>query len=163
MTASRIDARLEALGLALPPPVPVPGGLALPFPWVCVRGARAFVSGHGPQTADGALAGPFGRVGAEVTEAEARELARLTALGMLASLRRELGDLDRIAGWARVFGMVASTPEFRRQPAVINGFSEVIFAVFGPEVGAHARSAVGMAALPFGIAVEVEAEVLLQS
>lgn len=161
MSASRIDARLAELGLALPPPVAVPEGLALPFPWVCVRGGRAFVSGHGPQRADGSLAGPFGRVGAEVTEAEAHDLARLTALGMLASLRRELGDLDRIAGWARVFGMVASAPEFRRQPAVINGFSELIVAVFGPEVGAHARSAVGMAALPFGIAVEVEAEVLL--
>jgi enamine deaminase RidA (YjgF/YER057c/UK114 family) len=85
--------------------------------------------------------------------------ARLTALAMLGSLKRELGDLDRIAAWVRIFGMVNSAPGFDKQPAVINGFTELIIAVFGPDRGAHARSAVGMAELPFHMPVEVEAEV----
>lgn len=158
---SAVLQRLEAAGLALPQPLKVPPGAELPFPWVLVRGRRVLVSGHGPQEADGSLAGPFGKVGAEVDLETARLLARKTALAMLASLQRELGDLDRIAGWVRVFGMVNSAPGFDRQPAVINGFSELILELFGPEAGRHARSAVGMAALPFNIAVEIEAELEL--
>jgi enamine deaminase RidA (YjgF/YER057c/UK114 family) len=83
------------------------------------------------------------------------------ALAVLGSLARELGDLDRITGWAKVLGMVSSAPGFDRHPAVINGFSDLILAVFGPEVGRHARSAVGVAGLPFNMAVEIEAEVLV--
>jgi enamine deaminase RidA (YjgF/YER057c/UK114 family) len=158
---SRIDARLKELGLALPPPMRVPGGMSLPFPWVNVRGDRVIISGHGPQNPDGSLAGPFGKVGGEVTPDEAREVARKVGLSILGSLERELGDLDRIAGWTRVFGMVNSAPAFDRHPAVINGFSDLILAVFGPEIGRHARSAIGVAGLPFNIAVEIEAEVLL--
>ena len=160
---SRIDARLAALGLTLPPPVILPPGVVLPFAMVNVRGERAFVSGHGPQEADGSFAGPFGQVGSDVSVAEAHELARKTGLSMLGSLRRALGDLDRITGWVRVFGMVHSAPGFYDQPAVINGFTDLILEVFGPEIGRHARSAVGMAALPMGgIAVEIEAEVLIR-
>jgi len=88
--------------------------------------------------------------------------ARLTALSMLGSLQRELGTLDRITSWVRVFGMVNSAPDFDQQPTVINGFSDLILDVFGPQVGRHARSAVGVAALPFGIPVEVEAEVSIR-
>jgi enamine deaminase RidA (YjgF/YER057c/UK114 family) len=149
------------MGIELPPPVPLPEGLALPFPWVNLRSGRAFVSGHGPQEPDGPVAGPFGQVGAEVDVEQARALARLAGVGMLASLSRALGDLDRITGWARVLGMVNSAPGFDRQPLVINGFSEFILEVFGPDVGRHARSAVGMAGLPFNMAVEIEAEVLI--
>ena len=108
------------------------------------------------------MAPPFGQVGAEVSVEEAIEAARLTALSMLGSLRRTLGSLDRINGWLRVFGMVNSAPGFDRQPTVINGFSDLILEVFGPETGRHARSAVGMAALPFGIPVEIEAEVSIR-
>ncbi|GIX12106.1 MAG: hypothetical protein KatS3mg118_0065 [Paracoccaceae bacterium] len=158
---ARIEAKLARMGLQLPPPLSAPGGVALPFPWVNLRDGRAFVSGHGPQEADGSLAGPFGKVGAEVSEAEAHLLARKTALSMLGSLRRELGDLDRIVAWNRVFGMVNAAPGFDRMPGVINGFSELIIALWGAEAGRHARSAVGMASLPFGIAVEIEAEVTL--
>jgi enamine deaminase RidA (YjgF/YER057c/UK114 family) len=129
---------------------------------VRIVGRRAFVSGHGPQATDGGLAGPFGKVGTQVSEAQACEGARLTALSMLGSLDRALGDLDRIAAWGRVLGMVQSAPGFHRQPAVINGFSELILEVFGPEIGAHARSAVGMAELPFDLSVEIEAEVELR-
>ena len=160
---AKIEAKLAALGLVLPGPAKVPAGVVLPFPWVSVRGERVFVSGHGPQEADGSLAGPFGQVGAEVSLDDAVVLARKTGLSMLASLKRELGDLDRVAGWARVFGMVNTAPGFNKQPLVINGFSELILEVFGPEIGRHARSAVGMAGLPFDIAVEIEAEVLLKS
>ncbi len=158
---SKIAARLDSLGLVLPAPLQVPPGVTLPFPWLNVRGNRVFVSGHGPQEQDGAVTGPFGQVGAEVSIEDATELARKTALSMLGSLQRELGDLDRITAWCRVFGMVNSAPGFDRQPMVINGFTEVILDVFGPDIGRHARSAVGLAGLPFKIAVEVEAELLI--
>lgn len=153
--------RLRALGLALPAPTRVPPGIVLPFAWVRVVGTRALVSGHGPTNADGALAAPLGKVGAEVTEEQGYRAARLTALAMLASLERELGTLERIDRWVRVFGMVNSAPGFGRQPAVINGCSDLILELWGPERGGHARSAVGMAELPFGMPVEIEAEVLL--
>ncbi|MEM8811864.1 MAG: RidA family protein [Pseudomonadota bacterium] len=159
---SKARKRLEAEGLILPAPLKVPAGIALPFPWVSVRGERVFISGHGPQDPDGSVAGPFGKVGAEVAEDDAKALAAKTALAILGSLERELGDLDRIVGWCRVFGMVNSAPDFNRQPAVINGFSEIVTAVFDAETARHTRSAVGMASLPFDIAVEIEGEVLIR-
>jgi enamine deaminase RidA (YjgF/YER057c/UK114 family) len=151
--------RLAALGYVLPQPLKMPPGVTLPFPWVRVVGCRAFISGHGPTNADGSLAQPLGKVGLEVTEEDAYVAARLTGLAMLGSLKRELGSLDRIACWSRVFGMVNSAPGFHRQPSVINGFTDLIVGVFGPERGAHARSAIGLAELPFRIPVEIEAEV----
>jgi enamine deaminase RidA (YjgF/YER057c/UK114 family) len=156
---SRIETRLAELGLALPPAVKPPPGVVLPFRFVRVIGNRALVSGHSPQAADGSVAGPFGKVGRDLTVEQGYEAARLTALSMLGSLQRELGDLDRVARWARVFGMVNSAPGFDKQPAVVNGFSDLILQLWGDEAGAHARSAVGMAELPFGIPVEIEAEV----
>ncbi len=153
--------RLAALGYALPDPLQLPPGVSLPFPWVRVVGTRAIISGHGPTDADGNLAGPLGKVGAEVSEEQAYVAARLSGLAILGSLKRELGSLDRIAAWSRVFGMVNSAPGFTRQPAVINGFTDLIVSVFGAERGAHARSAVGLAELPFGIPVEIEGEVEL--
>jgi enamine deaminase RidA (YjgF/YER057c/UK114 family) len=158
---STIEMRLQALGLVLPAPLQLPPGVVLPFSWVRVVGNRAFISGHGPTNVDGSLAHPLGKVGAEVTQEQAYQAARLTGLAILGSLQRELGNLDRIASWGRVFGMVNSAAGFNRQPAVINGFTDLIIEVFGKEKGAHARSAVGMAELPFDIPVEVEGEVLL--
>lgn len=158
-----VEARLEELGLVLPEPLEVPPGLVLPFSFVRVRGDRAYVSGHGALNPDGSLAGPFGKVGAEVSVEQGYEAARLTALAVLASLKRALGDLDRVSAWLRVFGMVNSAPGFDRQPNVINGFSELILELYGPEAGDHARSAVGMAGLPLGMPVEVEAEVEVRS
>ncbi len=139
----------------------MPPGVTLPFPWVRVIGTRALISGHGPTNADGSLAHPLGKVGAEVSPEQAYAAARLTGLAILGSLKRELGSLERIVGWVRVFGMVNSAPGFNRQPSVINGFTDLILSVFGPEVGAHARSAVGLAELPFSIPVEIEGEVAL--
>lgn len=155
----RIEDRLQALGLRLPPPMQPPSGVVLPFQAVRVNGRRAVFSGHLPQNADGSLAGPSGKVGGNVSVAEGYQAARLTALAILGSLERAIGDLDRIAAWTRVFGMVNSAPGFTQQPLVINGFSELILEIFGPDIGAHTRSAVGMAELPFGMPVEIEGEV----
>jgi enamine deaminase RidA (YjgF/YER057c/UK114 family) len=155
----RVEAKLEELGLVLPEPTKVPPGLVLPFAWVRVRGDRAYVSGHGPLNPDGSLSGPLGKLGAEVSEEQGYEAARLTALSILGDLKRALGDLDRVTAWLRVFGMVNSAPGFVRQPNVINGFSDLILELYGPEAGDHARSAVGMAELPLGMPVEIEAEV----
>ena len=157
-----IERRLEELGLTLPQPLHVTPGMVLPFPWVRIVGTRALISGHGPTSADGSIAPPLGKVGREVSQEQAYHAARLTGLAILGSLQRELGTLDRIASWVRVFGMVNSAPGFNRQPMVINGFSNLILDVFGPTVGAHARSAVGLAELPFDIPVEIEGEVVLQ-
>jgi RimJ/RimL family protein N-acetyltransferase len=150
-----VEAKLKEMELVLPAPVKVPPGLVLPFSWVRVRGSRAYVSGHGPLNPDGSLAEPLGKVGAEVSEEEAYGAARLTALAMLASLKRELGDLTRVGAWLKVFGMVDSAPGFVRQPNVINGFSDLILELYGPEAGDHARSAVGMAELPLSLSVEI--------
>ncbi|KXU83109.1 hypothetical protein CI15_28775 [Paraburkholderia monticola] len=158
---STVEDRLHALGYVIPEPLRLPPGLVLPFPWVRVVGNRAYISGHGPTNADGSLADPLGKVGGEVTQDQAFLAARLAGLAILGSLKRELGSLERIACWTRVFGMVNSAPGFNRQPAVINGFTELILAAFGQERGMHARSAVGMAELPFDIPVEIEGEVEL--
>jgi len=156
------EERLAELGHVLPAPLQLPAGASLPFPWVRIVGTRALFSGHGPTHADGSLAQPLGKVGLEVSEEQAYVAARLTGLAVLGSLKRELGSLSRIACWTRVFGMVNSAPGFTRQPAVINGFTDLIVSVFGAERGAHARSAVGLAELPFGIPVEIEGEVELR-
>jgi enamine deaminase RidA (YjgF/YER057c/UK114 family) len=158
---STIASRLAALGLQLPAPLQVPPGAKLPFQFVRVTGTRAFISGHGPQNADGSLAQPFGKLGRELTVEQGYGQARNVALAILGSLQRALGDLERVRRWQRVFGMVNSAPGFNQQPAVINGFSDLILELYGPESGGHARSAVGMAELPFDIPVEIEAEVEL--
>jgi enamine deaminase RidA (YjgF/YER057c/UK114 family) len=159
----QIEAKLEALGLVLPEPLKAPPGMRLPFAPVRIRGNRAYIAGHGPQALDGSVAGPLGKVGADVSVEEAYQSARLTALSILGSLKRTLGDLDRVTAWLRVFGMVNSAPGFTQQPAVINGFSDLILELYGAEVGQHARSAVGMAGLPFGMPVEIEAEIEIAS
>ncbi|HEY7124686.1 MAG TPA: RidA family protein [Ktedonobacterales bacterium] len=155
----KIEAKLQELGLALPEPMKAPPGAKLPFAPVRVRGNRAYISGAGPLNPDGTLAEPLGKVGAQLTVEQGYQAARLTGLAMLGSLKRELGDLDRVTAWLRVFGMVNVAPGFTQTPSVINGFSDLILELYGPEAGAHARSAVGLAELPFRIPVEIEAEV----
>ena len=156
---AKIEAKLSALGLVLPPPMTPPAGVILPFQFVRIVGSRALVSGHGPQNPDGSFAEPRGKVGRELTVEQGYLAARLTALSILGSLKRAIADLDRITAWGRVFGMVNSAPGFNRQPSVINGFSDLVLELYGPQVGAHSRSAVGLFELPFDIPVEVEAEV----
>jgi enamine deaminase RidA (YjgF/YER057c/UK114 family) len=151
--------KLERMGLELPPPLRTPAGVALPVAWVRVRGNVAYVSGHVAQNADGTLREPLGKVGREVTPGQAAEAARHVALGMLGSLERELGDLERVTAFRRVLGMVNAAPGFTQLSSVVNGFTDLILELYGRERGLHARSAVGMAELPFGAPVEVEAEV----
>jgi enamine deaminase RidA (YjgF/YER057c/UK114 family) len=160
---STIESRLAALGLQLPAALQAPPGVKLPFQFVRVAGTRAYVSGHGPQNADGSIAQPLGKLGRELTVEQGYRQARSVALAILGSLKRTLGDLERVRQWNRVFGMVNSAPGFNQQPAVINGFSDLILELYGPVAGGHARSAVGMAELPFDIPVEVEAEVDLHA
>ena len=154
-----IEAKLASMGLVLPAPAKVPQGVILPFSWIRLHGNRAFVSGHVALNPDGSLAQPFGKVGGDLTLDQGYAAARLTALAILSSLKRALGDLDRVTAWLRVFGMVNTAPEFNLFPSVINGFSDLILSLYGPDRGDHARSAVGMAGLPFGTPVEIEAEV----
>ena len=130
----------------------------MPFSWVRVRGNRAYISCHIPLNADGSVAQPLGKVGAEVSAEEGYESARLVALTHLASLKRALGDLDRITAWLRVFAMVNVAPEFNQTPLVTNGYSDLILELYGPEVGMHARSSIGMK-IPLNAPVNCEAEV----
>ena len=156
-----IEAKLRERGLILPQALQAPPELRLPYANVRIYGQRAYIAGHAPLNPDGSFAGPFGKVGAEVSIEQAYHAARLTALAILGDLQRELGDLDRVRGWLRVYGMVNSAPGFAAQPNVINGFSDLILELYGPEVGQHARSAVGLAELPAHIPVEIEAEVAI--
>jgi enamine deaminase RidA (YjgF/YER057c/UK114 family) len=156
-----IETRLAALGLTLPPPIVIPSHVRLPFAFVRVSGNRAYISGHAPLDSDGRVARPLGKVGSDLTTEQGYEAARLTALSILGSLQRALGDLDRVTSWLRVFGMVNAAPGFNDLPTVINGCSDLILELYGTERGAHARSAVGLAELPFNIPVEIEAEVAI--
>jgi enamine deaminase RidA (YjgF/YER057c/UK114 family) len=141
------DARLAALGIVLPPVFP-PAGNYLG----CKRvGDILYVGGHGPVGSDGIKRGKVGR---DLDLAEAQQAAHATALSMLATVRQELGTLDRVRQVVKVFGMVNCAPGFNRTPAVMDGCSDLLVAVFG-DAGRHTRSAVGMAELPFDIAVEI--------
>ncbi|MDQ4090603.1 MAG: RidA family protein [Actinomycetota bacterium] len=155
----RIEERITALGLQLPPEPKVPVGIAVPFQWVRVRGQRAFVSGHGALTAEGAPSGPFGRVPTEVALEDAQASARAAALAMLASLQRAVGDLDRVTGWLTVSGFVNAEPGYPQTTLVLNPVSELLLDLFGDEAGGHARTAPGVTALPLNLPVVVSAEV----
>jgi hypothetical protein len=133
---AKIESRIDALGLVLPPAFIPPPGVVLSFVNVRLIGNRAIIAGHGPQSPEGPLAQPLGKVGRELTLEQGYMAAKLTA---------------------------NSAPGFVQQPAVINGFSDLILELFGPEAGAHARSAVGMAELPFGMPVEIEGEVQISA
>lgn len=148
------EARLAELGLTLPV-LSVPRGT-----YVRARrhGNLIYLAGHGPAP-DATGVRPTGRVGAEVTAEGAYDLARQAGLALLATLSSELGSLGRVQAVLRVFGMVAVAPGFDATPSVIDGCSDLFVAVFGVEVGQHARSAIGVAALPFGLPVEIEAVV----
>jgi enamine deaminase RidA (YjgF/YER057c/UK114 family) len=150
----RIEDRLADLGLELPKPFAPPPGVEFKFDLVRTSGELAYVSGHLPT--DGAEVLATGRVGADVSVEDGYEAARLTGLAILASLRKELGDLDRVRRWVKALGLVNCAPGFNKTPAVINGFSELIIELWG-EDGRHARSAIGASELPFDVPVEVEA------
>jgi hypothetical protein len=141
---AKIEAKLDKMGLVLPSPFTMPSGVALPFAWVRVRGKRAYISGHIAQNPDGSAAGPFGKVGAEVTPEQGYQSARLAALSQLGSLKRALGDLDRVSAWLRALTIVNAAPGFFETPRVTNGYSDLIIELYGREVGMHARTSPGM-------------------
>ncbi len=151
------DARLAELGIELPEPLPAVG----PYVPAKTHGDTVYLSGHGPVKLDrtGIVTG---KVGADVTVEEAREAARITGLHLLASLRAELGSLDRVTSIVKLLGMVNAAPDFGSAPEVINGCSDLLVEVFG-DAGRHARAAVGMASLPLDIPVEIEAVVEVRS
>jgi enamine deaminase RidA (YjgF/YER057c/UK114 family) len=154
------EQRVSELGLQLPPEPLLPPGVEIPFDWVRVVGERCVLSGHGALAADGSPAGPFGRVPSEVPLEAAQESARLTVLAMLGALRLVLGSLDRVRDWVTLNGFVNADPGFEHTTAVLNPASELLITVFG-EHGRHARSAIGVAALPLNLPVIMSAEVVL--
>lgn len=146
-----VEQKVEELGLELPP-APRPMGVYKPL---LIVGNLAYTSGHGPVKLDGSLI--QGRIGADMDQQGGYDAARQTGLAILATLRASLGSLDRVQRIVKTLGLVNCTPDFESQPAVINGFSDLIAEVFGPEDGVGARSAVGAGSLPGNIAVEIEA------
>ena len=143
------EAQLEKLGIQLPEvSAPVAN-----YVRAVKTGNLLFLSGSGPKKADGSYI--TGKVGADLTIEQGYDAARITGINHLATLKAELGDLKRVKRIVKVLGMVNSSTEFTDQPKVINGLSDLMVEVFG-ERGKHARSAVGMASLPIGIAVEIE-------
>ena len=144
------EARLNELGITLPP---APSPMAT-YATAVRHGDLLYLAGHGPLRPDGSYM--TGKLGATLDVAAGREAARLTGLAVLATLRSALGSLDRVVRIVKVLGMVNSTPEFVEHPQVVNGFSDLMVQVFG-DAALAARSAVGTASLPAGIAVEVEA------
>ena len=151
------EQRLAALGIELPKPMQT---AKLPFELIRIYGDHAYLAGHVPLAIDGSMARPLGKVGADLSAEEGYQAARQVALGFLATLREAIGSLDQVTGWLKLFGMVNVAPGFNNLPSVINGASDLLLEVFGPEIGAHTRSAVGMAELPFSVPVEIEAELL---
>ena len=145
------EARVQELHLTLPNP---PKPMAKYKPAVLV-GNMLYVSGHGPLKPDGKLI--EGRLGADMNLQQGKDTARVVGLAILATVRNTLGSLDRVKRLVKTLGMVNCTADFKEQPQVINGFSELMAEVFGDDAGVGARSAVGMGSLPGGIAVEVEA------
>lgn len=149
------EERLRELGLELPAPPSLPPNVKANFRFAQRSGPVLYLSGWGP-IRDGQVV-YRGKLGSDLDVEQGYEAAKLTALNHIALLKGELGSLERVVRWVKVLGMVASAPGFDRQPEVINGYSDLIVRVFGEERGRHARSAVGLAELPFGIPVEVEA------
>ncbi|MCG8503557.1 MAG: RidA family protein [Sphingomonadales bacterium] len=148
--AASPEQKLAELGIELPelgPPV-------ANYVRAVRTGNLVFLAGHGPVDADGSFV--TGTVGADLTQEEGYAAARLTGIRLLASLKAEIGDLDRVVRIVRVFGMVNAVPGFGNQPEVINGASDLFVEVFGEARGKHARAAVGMVSLPRNIAVEIE-------
>jgi enamine deaminase RidA (YjgF/YER057c/UK114 family) len=157
---STVEDKLRALNLSLPEPLKSSPDMKVPPSWIRVRGNRAFISGHGPQNPDGSFAGPLGKVGSDdVTLEQGYQAARLATLSILGTLKRGLGNLDRVSAWLMVNGFVNVAPGFTQTTAVINGCSELILEIYGQDIGQHARTAMGVATTPFGLPVVIAAEV----
>ena len=148
-----IDKKLKALGLLLPAPLELPGNNRTSAVAV---GNLLFVSGHGSDLLEDGGVKKRGKVGLDLSQAEGYQTARAVGLKMLATLRFHLKDLDRIRRVVKITGMINAAPEFESHNKVLNGASDLLFEVFGPEIGRHARSSVGVSGLVANQAVEIE-------
>jgi len=146
-----VEAKLASLGIVLPP-APKPIGLYKPM---LIVGDLIYLSGHGPLNPDGTL--HLGRVGGDLSLEQGQAAARQTGLALLATLRANLGSLDKVKRVIKLLGLVRCTDDFKQQPAVINGCSQLFVDLFGADDGIGVRSALGTNALPSGMAVEIEA------
>ena len=147
---SKPETRIQELHLTLPaPPKPV-----AKYKTAVLVGNMLYVSGHGPIKPDGKLI--LGRVGSDLTAEQGKDAARVVGLAILATVRNTLGSLDKVKRLVKTFGMVNCTDDFKDQPQVINGFSELMADVFGEDAGVGARSAIGTNSLPGNISVEIE-------
>jgi enamine deaminase RidA (YjgF/YER057c/UK114 family) len=155
----RVEEKISELGLVLPERGEPSPDFPTPFTRLRVRGNRIYVSGQGPRDADGNYSGPFGKVPSDVTLEQGQEAARKAALAIIADLKRELGDLDRVTAWLMVSGFVNADPGYGKTTLVMNGFSDLILKLFGADAGQHARSSIGAAALPNNTPVIVAAEI----
>lgn len=139
----------------------LPGGVQPKWRQVLVVTDRVVIAGHGPRSEDGSFAGPAGKVGRELTLEQGYAAARSTALAILSDLKQELGDLDRITQWVRVFGLVNSAEGFIGQALVIDGFTDLMIELFGEDSAFCPRAVAGMAELPFNSPVIIEAEAVI--
>jgi enamine deaminase RidA (YjgF/YER057c/UK114 family) len=155
------EEKLADLGLVLPAEPKLPPNVTIPFQWVRIHGARCFLSGHGALGPGGAPSPPFGRVPSEVSLEDAQGSARSAALAMLAAMRRSIGGLDRVRAWLVVNAFINADEAYPHTTAVVNPASELILDVFGPDAGAHARTAIGVRALPMNLPVILTAEVAI--
>ncbi|MGI9336322.1 MAG: RidA family protein [Gammaproteobacteria bacterium] len=161
-TTSSVEFKRKVETLNLPEPWQMPEGTLAPnvrLVRVCAR--RIVVAGHNPIDAHGNVTGPFGVVGETISLEQAQRSSAATMRGILASLRQELGDLSRIGAWIRMEGWVNAARGFKDLPAIMNPASEIVYDLFGAEIGAHARYVVGVTGLPFGAPVELAAELEL--
>jgi enamine deaminase RidA (YjgF/YER057c/UK114 family) len=154
-----IREQLHRRGLTIPPEQVVPDGVRLTYRRLVRHGDVAYIAGHGPTRGEG-WGCPLGRVGSEVTIEEAVAAAELTALNVLGTIERELGSLDVIACWLKITGYVNAVEGFTEQATVVNGFSDLLLALYGPERLA-ARTSIGVPHLPFGMPVEVDAVIAI--
>jgi enamine deaminase RidA (YjgF/YER057c/UK114 family) len=171
MMGDSIQNKLDFLGLYLPKQLQITSNMKTPPTWIRIRGDKAYISGHGPQNQDGSIAGPFGKVVAVVSTTDAdpvnsssQELsieqgyqsAKLAGLSILGSLKRELGSLDRVKAWLQARIMINTVAGFTQTTYVADGFSDLIILLYGYERGLHARSAIGVQALPLNLPVIIE-------
>lgn len=148
--ASKPEARIQELHLTLPPaPKPV-----AKYKTAVLVGNMLYVSGHGPAAIEGVKTA--GKVGSDLTVEQGKAAARAVGLNVLSTIKATIGSLDKVKRLVKTLGMVNGTPDFKEQPQVINGFSELMADVFGEDAGVGTRSAVGMGSLPMNIPVEVE-------
>lgn len=158
----RIETKLSEMGLVLPAEMRAPPGFRVMWRQVRVIGKRAIIAGHGPRLPNGDFAGPSGKVGTDLTIEEGRAAARAAGLAILGDLKREIGDLDRIVCWIRVFGMVNAAPGFVALAPVIDGFTELMIDLFGEEAALCPRAVAGMAELALNSPVILEGEVAIR-